>query len=104
MKEARSPDVQDTRLAVSDSATQQTFLNECGRAAVAALSKLPPFPLGIGSRREKRIPSGAALAHSLWIFRSYPDSPGSRALSHLLIRRYCIFLAEGQAWNVALPQ
>ncbi|PDT81983.1 hypothetical protein CO676_18970 [Sinorhizobium sp. BJ1] len=56
------------------------------------------------SRREKRIPLGATSGHSIWIFRTYPDSPGSRALSHLLIRRYCIFLAEGQVWNVALPQ
>lgn len=34
------------------------------------------------------------------------DAPQSllRALSHLLIRRYCIFLAEGQVWNVVLPQ
>jgi hypothetical protein len=62
MKEARSPDIQDTRSAVSDSATQQTFLNERGRAAVAALSKLPPFPLGIGKPKREADPFGCGIS------------------------------------------
>jgi hypothetical protein len=38
------------------------------------------------------------------VLKPTTDWRRSRALSHFLFRRYCIFLAEGKAWNVALPQ